>query len=754
MCVDTLAYRVSWSCHFGSFLHGRCQFSLVLLLTNLPNRHFQTKLCLFTTFIPAFVVDFSCLPLCQHQDSHQDARSYYSEAENPVETRKSHHSKRNFNHGPSRPPLTDNQLRTSSSSTMPPGKRVSTAKRTKASHAKAKKAQQRKRQKLEEDPKKQDHDLEDSESDDEVEARRERKRQGKSKKLASQAKKKHPDPQDSESEEEQDDDIPDDEDDTPDDGDKLNPMSKKLQETLLELANLKRENQQLKSQKGPSSGKISEDDESDFSDKARNQDDEDQETRWSNRKIKEHVRKFGYVPVKTDMESQIYRSADKLLFRFIKFIPKDDYIRPACEKLLEKDPQLADYYKVQSLDPKQYKRLVKKFEKDYGDAVCRGINKARTTAQSEMKKAFIKGVPIFGSIKNMPTPKEIQNVILRKGLINPDDLENDSIDPGFMPYARPDNIQKELDAAQETVNRYSGTHDDSNDETVDVGKESTKQRKKVTRKAKENGKAAKELSEDDQRLLRVAKKQLVLYGKQDEEAQEKHEEVREEAWKKHRKEQYERSMKVFIWYWTGLLPCICRNHQWGQTKRLHGHISTHTPPNDSKDKYVTVTDESFVGIVYENCGQRFPFLAGLAAKNVAYDQQIHASDPLYQAKWSSSTKGHCKHGGWDHKAVVRFDKIAKLVARNRLKDADHLEEVETAALNRIQGIEDGALPGNDDEEVEEIVELPKNFAAMAYDSDVDVELEELELEDPVEVYLPVPESKDEKKKKAKASKSG
>ena len=610
---------------------------------------------------------------------------------------------------------------------MPPAKRPSTAKKTGVSQAKARAAEaekkSRKRQKLEQEAKKSHHDHSDTdgtETEEEVDVR--------ARKKATKG-------------------IPD--------------HSLKMQELSMKLANLEKENQELKARKKRGSPKNSEDEESDFSDDDQKPDDLDEEQQWSNRKIKKYVREYGEVPLKTDMVVEIAKSADKILFRFIKFIPKESHIKPACEKLLEKDPKLKQYYKVKSLCPKAYKKLVKKFVADYGDTICRAINRARTTAQSEMKKAYLKGLKLFGGKENMPTPKELQQVVLRKGLLPPGEGTFDNLDPGFQPYVMADNIRKELDHARDTIAELGDDEDVDDDETVANDQESTtKRRKKSSRKAKESAKKAKELDEEEQNHLRLARDMLVKYTEANVKARDAHEVVRMEAWKQHCLDKYERNMKIFMWYWMSLLPCICRNHQWGQSKRLYGHISTHAPLDDRKDKYVTATDESFVAIVYENCGQRFPFLAKLLEEDVKFNEATHGKDPQYQAKWSSSTKGQSKFGGWDDAAILRFDQIATLVSLARKREAAHLNAVETAALNQIQGkkrIEDGSLDagGDDsDEEEEEKVELPESFATLAYDSDVDDQMEAFELEDPTEVYKPVPETKAEKKKKAKASRSG
>ena len=646
--------------------------------------------------------------------------------ENSEEPRKSYHERsknRSLSHGRSRPPLTDNQLRTSISSDKMAGTRPATAKKTKRSRTKAQqdmeKKQQKKRQKLDQ------------------EALESRKPRGKYRFS------------DSESEEEP---------KVPAKAPKgISPATLKLQQQELEIAKLKKENSELKARKSDVSPKNSDDEDSDFSDKARISDDLDDEEEWSGQQIKRHVRKFGVVPLKADMKASVLKQTEKVLFRYVKFIPMESAIKPACEKLLEKCDDFKDYFKVKELDPRAYKKLVKQFVEDYGDVVCRAINKARTTAQSEMKKAYIKAYKnkIFGNrVEDMPSVKEIQNVIQRKGLIDPKLLELDNIDPGFKPYIRPKNIQDELDHAQETIAKYTVTDEDSDDETVEPGQESTKQRKRSSRKAKKTPKEPRELDEEEQQDLARAQKMWDCYQKNDANAREIHEAARKTAWKEHCEAQFERSMAVFIWYWLCLLPCICKHHQWGQNKRETGLPSFHAPLNNSKDIHVTATDEALVGIIYENCAKRFPFLAKLT---VPYDQEKHGKDPEYQAKWSSSTKGQNKFGGWDEKAVLRFVQIKGIVAYNRKHESGHLKEVETDALHRIQakkGNYDVGQDESDGDEPKEKVELPAGFAALAYDSDVDADMEKIDLSDPVEVYLPVPKTKEEKKREAKASKSG
>ena len=254
------------------------------------------------------------------------------------------------------------------------GKRKSTAKNTQASKARAKetleKKQQQKRQKTDKEPKKPAYRFENSDSDSEEETQDRR------------ASPKKP-----------------------------SPTTLKLQKCELEIANLRKENAELKARQSDGSSKDSGDEDSDFSDKDRNQGHLDEEEQWSRQKQKKHVKKHAFVPVAKDMRGQIFKSAEKILFRYIKFIPDDTCIKPACEKLLEKDPQLQAYKKVKSLDPKAYKKLVKQFVADYGDVVCRAINKARTTAQSEMQKAFIRAAQdnyFAGGVDSVPTPKELQ----------------------------------------------------------------------------------------------------------------------------------------------------------------------------------------------------------------------------------------------------------------------------------------------------------------------------------------------------------
>ena len=100
--------------------------------------------------------------------------------------------------------------------------------------------------------------------------------------------------------------------------------------------------------------------------------------------------------------------------------------------------------------------------------------------------------------------------------------------------------------------------------------------------------------------------------------------------------------EFFEWYWEHLLPKCVGSQNWGQSIRLYGTISQHFPPDDPKRKYITSSDEALVLLLYENCGQRFPYHAKCKAKGETPDAE-HANN---QSKWSNNQSGQVKWGGW------------------------------------------------------------------------------------------------------------
>lgn len=137
-----------------------------------------------------------------------------------------------------------------------------------------------------------------------------------------------------------------------------------------------------------------------------------------------------------------------------------------------------------------------------------------------------------------------------------------------------------------------------------------------------------------------------------------------------------RNRDWFKWYWTHLLSKVAGNKRWSQGIRNWGLISTHGPPDSPGKKYITSSDEALVAVLYENCGQRFPYLASIGSQK---HDRFH---PQYQSAYSSSESGSQKFGGWSLEGRERYAKI--LTAVRKAKKNGAAIPLEKSILEEIQ----------------------------------------------------------------------
>ena len=266
------------------------------------------------------------------------------------------------------------------------------------------------------------------------------------------------------------------------------------------------------------------------------------------------------IPISTELQDRIRKVAGHDLWRTCKFLASEEQLDEACEIVMGFIPELADLVSDENPDKEQN---VLGFSDNYGETICKVINTKRGEVQSGLKKAYEIRVAAGLSV---PTPKELAQVIRRKG------LEFDPEDP----------------------NKNAKNRD----------------------------------------------------------------------W--------------FMWYWEHLLSKVGGKNKWGHTIRCYGTISKHAPPDDPKRKYITSSDEALVLVLYENCGQRFPYTAECAAKNQTADK----SHPRYQSKWSDSRAGQCKWGGWNLEGRKRYIELRDKISKAKRKE--HVAAVEAHVLSEIQ----------------------------------------------------------------------
>ena len=193
----------------------------------------------------------------------------------------------------------------------------------------------------------------------------------------------------------------------------------------------------------------------------------------------------------------------------------------------------------------------------------------------------------------------------------------------------------------------------------------------------------------------------------------------------------------FLWYWQFLLPKICGKNRWGQSIRNFGTISGHSVPGKAERKYVTPSDEALVLLLFENCGQRFPYTAKCLKNHTKPDKNAEQ----YQSKWTNAKIGQVKWGGWSLEGRKRFLTIQQKVSKVRRKN--RTAEVETWALREIRRLNKlGVKPnGGDSGRIAQDFEGRdaelSNFLCVSDGESVDPEADDSDLEEVTEEYQSV-----------------
>ena len=140
----------------------------------------------------------------------------------------------------------------------------------------------------------------------------------------------------------------------------------------------------------------------------------------------------------------------------------------------------------------------------------------------------------------------------------------------------------------------------------------------------------------------------------------------------------ERNREIFVWYWLEVLPVAVPKDKWGIKMRFFGTISGHAPLDNPDDKYITDSDETLIVLMWENCSKRFPYVAKCKKNEVAYDP----TNPNYQTRWSNSSAGQNKFGGWDNDGRAHFVELCRVIKAAKRKE--HVRDLEEEILKEIQ----------------------------------------------------------------------
>ena len=180
----------------------------------------------------------------------------------------------------------------------------------------------------------------------------------------------------------------------------------------------------------------------------------------------------------------------------------------------------------------------------------------------------------------------------------------------------------------------------------------------------------------------------------------------------------------FLWYWEHLLSKVGGKNVWGHTIRCYGTISQHAPPDDPNRKYITSSDEALVLVMYENCGQRFPYTAECNRKGIKVDQ----NHKRYQSRWSDNRAGQCKWGGWNLNGRKRYIELRTKISKAKRKN--HVAAVEAHCLSELQAkhsIGTSRTSKKKGKKAKDFEGNEESFASFGVESDEELEEEEEEV---------------------------
>ena len=107
-------------------------------------------------------------------------------------------------------------------------------------------------------------------------------------------------------------------------------------------------------------------------------------------------------------------------WRGVKFLRCEEDLKKCVEFVAPKIPVWQKKHGGKTPDSEDYKREIKQFTLTYGPTITKCMNEYRSTCQSQMKKAWKE---LMDAGKDPPTPAQLLQVALRKGLFLKSDSE-------------------------------------------------------------------------------------------------------------------------------------------------------------------------------------------------------------------------------------------------------------------------------------------------------------------------------------------
>jgi hypothetical protein len=125
-----------------------------------------------------------------------------------------------------------------------------------------------------------------------------------------------------------------------------------------------------------------------------------------------------------------------------------------------------------------------------------------------------------------------------------------------------------------------------------------------------------------------------------------------------RRAETEREKEAFFWFFGEFLACVVGKRQWSAHKQYQ--LISQATMTGSSDKLVTISDEAFALLMYENYFDKWTTQA-----NAQEGQSVQRERKVIRGKYTLQNSGTSKYGGWSHDGMKRFNYLYNLVEEDR-----------------------------------------------------------------------------------------
>ena len=125
-----------------------------------------------------------------------------------------------------------------------------------------------------------------------------------------------------------------------------------------------------------------------------------------------------------------------------------------------------------------------------------------------------------------------------------------------------------------------------------------------------------------------------------------------------RRAETEREQEASFWFFGEFLSCVVGKRQWSVQKKYQ--LISQATMTGSSEKLVTISDEAFALLVYENYKDKWT-----KQGNEQPGQLVQSGKKVIRGKFTIQNSGTCKYGGWSHDSMKRFNELYNLVVEDR-----------------------------------------------------------------------------------------